>query len=443
MAINSQPEDILREIFKSCLDTRHPHFQPFSPAEAPLLLCGVCMLWRAIAITTSELWAQLSVSFGRESTDKLQPSPQLINAWISRSGFQPLTLVIRDLGLRSSSVDIPNDLLRIFLPHVHRWQSITLFIPNHALPAALMSLESPSSVASMLQVAKFEFAVDAGLHAATVQVAGLSRLFASSTHLHTLYWRNDVSILQFIDIHWAHLTVIDLVPMWRPMSEIVQVMRQAYKLRSLSVFITEACDVDAPIVLPDLLILWIGTEVDVRLLFERLTLPSLLNINIFCENLLLPVPQTAVVECIARSGTRLDVAIFKELRIAESDIIAFLRQSPSLRLFELSNGGEATTVTDETLGLLTARNTPCLCPNLLIIRFLESSISSADGVLADMVASRRPDSPAAFRATPLSRLVVHFSDSEALRHTEDIRRLQLETERGSGFRAWVNEPETA
>ncbi|KAJ7680901.1 hypothetical protein DFH06DRAFT_431355 [Mycena polygramma] len=442
MAINAQPEDILREIFKCCLDTSQPHFQPFLPQEAPLLLCGVCALWRSIALATSELWAQLSVSFGREGTDKSQPSPHLITTWIARSGWQPLSLIIRDLGLRSTSADIPNDLLMLFLPHLHRWKSITLFLPNHAFPAALTS-PAPSCVASMLQTAKFQFAVDVDIHAPNAaHVAGLTRLLTSS-QLHTLYWRNDLYILQHIDIHWARLTVIDLVPVWTPMYDVLQIMRQSHKLRSLSVLVTEACEVDGPVILQELVILWIGAEIDVGPLFERLSVPSLLNINVFCGNLELSIPQTAVVECIARSGCKLNTAIFKSLRIANADLITFLHRSPSLRLFEISNDGEAT-ITDEILVLLTARDTPCLCPNLQILRFLESSVSSTDCFLADMVASRQPDSPAAIPTTPLSRLIVHFSDSDALMHTEDIRRLKCyEANHSPGFRAWVNEPETA
>ncbi|KAJ7626624.1 hypothetical protein DFH06DRAFT_735119 [Mycena polygramma] len=440
MAINSQPEDVLREIFKCCLDTCHPHFQPFSPLEAPLLLCGVCALWRSIALTTSELWAHLSVSFGREATDKSQPSPQLITTWIARSGCQPLSLILRDLGLRSASADIPNDLLALFLPHLHRWKSITIFLPNHGFPAALTS-PAPSCVASMLQTAKFQFARDVDTPNAA-QVAGLTRLLISS-QLHTLYWRNDLLILRHIDIHWARLTVIDLVPVWTKLCDVLKILRQSHRLRSLSVFVTEACEVDAPVILPELVILWIGAQINVGPLFERLDIPSLLNINVFCPNLEPLIPQNAVVECIARSGCKLNTAIFKSLRIANADLITFLHRSPSLRLFEISNDGEAT-ITDEILVLLTARDTPCLCPNLQILRFLESSVSSTDCLLADMVASRQPDSPVAIPTIPLCRLIVHFSDSDAPMHTEDIRRLKCyEADHFPGFRAWVNEPETA
>lgn len=75
----------------------------------------------------------------------------------------------------------------------------------------LMGLDSGPC---QLQIAKLEFSSDPGLHAAnTPQVAGLTRLLTSSSQLHTLYWRNDPHALLFANVPWAHLTVIDLVPM--------------------------------------------------------------------------------------------------------------------------------------------------------------------------------------------------------------------------------------
>ncbi|KAJ7167359.1 hypothetical protein C8R43DRAFT_172467 [Mycena crocata] len=439
--ILNAPTEILQKIFRRCLEIHAPHIPPFSPAEAPLLLSRVCRLWRQIAITTPELWAHLSVSIGRADSDNSQPLPQLINTWIQRSGCHLLTLVIYDLGLRSSSAETANTILRMFLPHIHRWKSITFTLPNRPFPEALESFSGAG--ASLLQTAKLEFGTDTRLHAAdTPQVAGLARLIAASSTLHTLYWRNDFCTIFFLDINWAQLTVVDLVPVWTPMSRIVQIMRKAPQLRSLSVFITEACHIGGPLVLRDLLILWIGTEADVNPLFQQLTVPSLMNINVFYGNPVPPVSQADIVKCIVRSGCSVKIAIFKSLGIFKADLVAFMRSSPSLLLLEISNYGEAT-ITDDILALLMAANIiPCLCPNLRIIRFLDSSVSSTDGRLADMVTSRRE----VIHSTlpPLSRLVIEFSDAEALEHTEDIRRLNGLADPGArGLRVWINEPETA
>ncbi|KAJ7792933.1 hypothetical protein B0H14DRAFT_155965 [Mycena olivaceomarginata] len=119
--------------------------------------------------------------------------------------------------------------------------------------------------------------------------------------------------------------------MWSPMSQILHLMENAPKLRSLSTFITgPSLPVVRSLSLPDLVILWIGCEVDAGPLFKRLTVPSLQNINVFCANVDPPIPQTDVVHCIMRSGSILHTAIFKSLHISNSDLIDFLRHSPSL-----------------------------------------------------------------------------------------------------------------
>ncbi|KAF7344538.1 hypothetical protein MSAN_01935700 [Mycena sanguinolenta] len=438
--MNSQPEEILREIFKKCLDTHYPHLQPFLPTEAPMLLCRVCVLWRTIAVTTSELWSRLSVSIGREASEKLQPSPELITTWIARSGCQPLTLVLKDWGLRSSGADTVSHVLQLFVPHIHRWRSITLVLPNHAFPTVLMGLDSGPS---QLQVANFEFCSDPGLLVpGTPQIAGLAQLLTSSERLHTLYWRNDPRALHLVNFPWEHLTVVDLVPVWSPMSQILHLIEKAPKLRSLAAWITGPFSpVLRPLLLPDLVILWIGSEVDIGPLFKRLTVPSLLNINVFCTKTMPPIPQRDVINCITRSGSRLHCAVFVSLHISISDVVEFLRRSPSLLLFEISDADEAV-ITDEILGLLMASDTACLCPNLRIIRFLGSSLSSTDGLLADMVASRRTRRSIPAPVALLSRLVVHLSEADTLNHAEDIRRLKILAE-APDFRTWINEPEAA
>ncbi|KAK7039537.1 F-box domain-containing protein [Favolaschia claudopus] len=437
--MNSQPEDILREIFKRCLDTGFPHVQPFRSTEAPMLLCRVCVLWRTIALTTSELWARLSVSIGRKASEQPQPARDLIQLWIYRSKGQPLTLVLKDLGHRANNPEAADHVLQLFLPHVHRWQSITLTLPNLTFPSVLVSLDSG---ASKLQVANLEFGLDPELHTHnSVKVAALTRLLTASSQLHTLYWQSDPRALQLVSIRWARLTVLDLVPVWWPMSAILRILEQAPKLRSLSTLITDACPVVRPIVLPDLVILWINCDADVGPLFRLLTAPSLQNLNVSCANMTIPAPQMDVVRCISRSGIRLHVAIFNSLYLPNSEFIDFLRLSSSLRLLEISNNGAAT-ITDDILRLLTPGDTPCLCPNLRIIRFLENSVSSTDTLLSAMVAARRvPQASSAFPIAPLSRLVVDFAEPELSKHAQDIHRLRT-LGQATGFRAWINEPET-
>ncbi|KAJ7776602.1 hypothetical protein DFH07DRAFT_693797, partial [Mycena maculata] len=57
--------ELITEIFVHCLPTPasatgacffRPHFVRPSVKDAPLLLCQICRRWRAIALTTPQLW---------------------------------------------------------------------------------------------------------------------------------------------------------------------------------------------------------------------------------------------------------------------------------------------------------------------------------------------------------------------------------------------------
>ncbi|KAJ7623535.1 hypothetical protein FB45DRAFT_108475 [Roridomyces roridus] len=427
--IASAPIEILQHIFKSCLPDAHaPHDKPFSSTEAPLLLCRVCALWRTIAIATPQLWARLAISVGENNN--LRPSRPLIATWVTRSASQPLSLVVHSSDQCASAAETVDEVLQIFLPHIRRWRSITFILPCHPVPRSLALVPDGDF---LLQIAKFEFWVTT---AQRPQISGLAKLLKSSPQLHTLYWGND---LEWLDIDWTRLTVLDLVPVWRPMYQVTQIMQNAPKLRSLSVYINHAGSADVGrIVLPDLAILWIWSEVDMNPLFRRLSVPALANINVFAD--FAPfIPQVEVVHCLARCRSKLDVAIFQSLHIPEPDLIALLRTQPALRLLELraltGNG-----MTGQLLTLLTLREASPdqnLCPDLRIIRLLQSSFSSTDGLLADMVASRRMG----VEKASLSSLVVHFSDADLPQHTEDIRRLR-DLANEVAFRVWIHEPET-
>jgi hypothetical protein len=88
-----------------------------------MLLCRVCVLRRTIAITSSELWAGLSVSIGREVSEEPQPSPELIKMWMA------------------NDADAANHVLQFFFVPYPRWKNITLILPNHPFPTMLMDLD--------------------------------------------------------------------------------------------------------------------------------------------------------------------------------------------------------------------------------------------------------------------------------------------------------------
>ncbi|KAJ7740214.1 hypothetical protein DFH07DRAFT_713880, partial [Mycena maculata] len=52
-------QELLQEIFKACLPTKHHAL--IDPKEAPLLLGRVCSHWRTVLYATPELWSSIQI----------------------------------------------------------------------------------------------------------------------------------------------------------------------------------------------------------------------------------------------------------------------------------------------------------------------------------------------------------------------------------------------
>ncbi|KAF7314069.1 F-box domain-containing protein [Mycena chlorophos] len=97
----SLPHEIISAIFVACLPI-HGRVRP-SKKTAPWILTQVCRDWRAVALSTTELWVSLDLELSRQrdlQTGKrvvvLKPGCERIwNMWLSRAGSRPLSLTLR------------------------------------------------------------------------------------------------------------------------------------------------------------------------------------------------------------------------------------------------------------------------------------------------------------------------------------------------------------
>ncbi|KAJ7107751.1 hypothetical protein C8R44DRAFT_680533, partial [Mycena epipterygia] len=83
------PHDIVQEIFLACLPD-DADAKRGCPQEAPQLLCRICSGWRAIALSTPQLWTSLhlSVEFVMDSS----PRKAFLDRWVQRSAALPISL---------------------------------------------------------------------------------------------------------------------------------------------------------------------------------------------------------------------------------------------------------------------------------------------------------------------------------------------------------------
>nr|GAT57122.1 predicted protein [Mycena chlorophos] len=114
----SLPHEIVSAIFVACLPV-HGRVRP-SKKTAPWILTQVCSHWRAVALSTAELWASLDLELSRQRDLQtgnrvvvLKPGCERIwNLWLSRAGSRPLSLTLRQ---KERSRTLADQLLPYFL----------------------------------------------------------------------------------------------------------------------------------------------------------------------------------------------------------------------------------------------------------------------------------------------------------------------------------------
>ncbi|KAJ7901110.1 hypothetical protein B0H14DRAFT_1363984 [Mycena olivaceomarginata] len=122
--------EIVSEIFLNFIPV-YPDCPPTFGLYSPLLLCGICRQWRAIAIATPELWRAIQISVSDEHTSyEAAAQLELLKTWLSRSGGCPLSM---DLSLPHAIDEIPRtaideEILRTAVMHSERWEYANLFL---------------------------------------------------------------------------------------------------------------------------------------------------------------------------------------------------------------------------------------------------------------------------------------------------------------------------
>ncbi|KAJ7654061.1 hypothetical protein DFH06DRAFT_1330160 [Mycena polygramma] len=124
------PFELISIIFIYCLPVRRrvrPHMH-----RAPLHLARICRYWRAVALSTRELWTSIYLELGiREGgdTDSVHnddtTQSSLLDLWFTRAAGLPLSISL----VCSSGASLPPALLSAMSAHSDRWARIELAIP--------------------------------------------------------------------------------------------------------------------------------------------------------------------------------------------------------------------------------------------------------------------------------------------------------------------------
>ncbi|KAJ7592523.1 hypothetical protein C8J56DRAFT_478909 [Mycena floridula] len=123
--IRRLPEDMLREIFVSCL----PYNKAMAPVitDAPLLLGRVCRSWRELSLSTPALWASIHVQFSPFiAVHRVRRLCEEAHVWIRRSGTFPLTIGVKHGNCEDPLViEFTKSLIRLST----RWRSMEITSP--------------------------------------------------------------------------------------------------------------------------------------------------------------------------------------------------------------------------------------------------------------------------------------------------------------------------
>ncbi|KAH0588560.1 hypothetical protein H2248_004390 [Termitomyces sp. 'cryptogamus'] len=379
------PVEILVEIF-GCLNEDANYWRPRGPpiintvqrrtlapnaSLDPAILAQVCMLWRAIALSTPTLWSSIAIHCTRR-----QPTISLLQAWLERSGTKPLRIVFvesihgieppMEYGADPDPVSNPfsSEAITLLMAHSHRWKAVD-FNFSRCIPGALLNLQSGSL--PMLETAALSSR--AAMHLPYFKLApvvSVWNVLHSSLSFTRGCWEIDYLESNPHEIPWSRLTSVELTMMIPSFLEVLPKLENLVDLHFIDPYTCFSSFPDSvnrerpsilePVTLPCLRKLHLVTANTADPLFNKFTLPSLVFVHVTQKRVWLHQPVPSVfTNLLTRSGCNLKEYIYDISGdpVAEDILLEILSSSTmaSLQLLTVES-----TVTEKFTRLLTRRD---------------------------------------------------------------------------------------
>ncbi|PBK92921.1 hypothetical protein ARMGADRAFT_142148 [Armillaria gallica] len=124
-------EDVLRRIFKHCVDSQPTGTDSLDSRSCPWTLSQVCKEWRRVAMHTPKVWSRISLSFSAvadEADDAMRSF--MLGLCLGRALNHPLSLRI------NSARDISkHQLFWMLVPTASRWREVDFDMPYESFQA--------------------------------------------------------------------------------------------------------------------------------------------------------------------------------------------------------------------------------------------------------------------------------------------------------------------
>ena len=381
-AVQHLPCELLSEIF---LHYAGGGVDTVSTIRMPLLTTQICKEWRAIAISTPNLWCRLFLSINERQAAS---HSELAGTFLARSGSCPLTLYIfwKEPPYTSS-----HPVLDIIAQHSHHWYKVSLFLPKRAFPAFSaikgclpllieLSLQFPSPFGLTMD----DFFPD----------LVLPEMFESAPQLRCF---ESINLSPYVfRLPWAQLR---RCIMSAAVDECIDILRRSPNLEECR-FTCHLSFYTRPLVMVQLSHLrsisimrstW-NSSVDVNHLFEYLTSPLLRSLELYDLQSTLG-PQ--FFSFLSRSPD-IERLGLRRTSLTDEDVIQCLRALPSLIHLDIEEQRPGLTINHNLMNQLTCRRpssedgeSPYLVPMLTSIRLRhDNHDTTIDQVIVDMIQSR-------------------------------------------------------
>ena len=364
------PPEILGDIFNLCLHGRWQE-RVFDIRQAPLLLSQVCIGWRDIALANTKLWSTISIYL---QSSCLKSESALVKTWLDRAGGHPLSIRLVDPWQRAS-----HPVFDLISSCSDRWQHVELVVAQsffESLNLGVSTLES----ASFPEGAWGNQSINTFL--AAPRLRSLLVGFPASPYMTQLPWD------QLTELHLHELQL----------EMCLEIIRQSLNLISCDLTIRSWMEpipsVTCQILLPQLRFLRVKASSDMGDLFDHLTLPALLEIQLVIYG----IQGAAWVDQFISSLHRSSCSVQKlhlecDRPVSDDHLLQCLRNTPSLTMLEL-RGYNASNLGKSGMNQLTCRassrpDTTSIIPNLrTIILQYYNDLTFDDEAFVDMIASR-------------------------------------------------------
>jgi len=377
--IRRLPAEIMNEIFAYCCSDSVV-IASRSDNLSSVTLSHVCHYWRALLLSSGELWAAIRVRLGRGTGAHFDGPLKLLKLYLERSCSYPLSLTARDpFSLKDQR------LLSPLIEHSHRWKQ---FDVHRSVLGHLSTIKNNLPVLETLQI------IDGGAHDITVDC------FVDAPKLQTLILNGSFYGLAIdLQLPWNQLTVLHFTH--TVLHETLHVLSLCRNVVSCSIKDTQIDDRVSPphCKLPGLRSIRLGGQIQwpqshlLHALFSAFTLPSLTAVEMEFLGSVHTVrwSQAQFLSMLERSSCSLETLSLRGIHVPDAELVECLEHMPLLRKLVLWHEEHPTfglvrPISDELLVRLIHHRSLPLVPELEHLEL--RNVAFDDHVFADMVESR-------------------------------------------------------